>query len=249
MNTTKLLYLDDFSLTTCQAHVIALLNENERMAVVLDQTVFYPQGGGQPCDQGEIKTAQTTFAVQDVRLVDGIVKHFGYFSSGAPFAIGETVTCTIDSARRTLNSRVHSAGHVIDKALFELNFEWEPGKSYHFPNGPYVEYSGGLHNVDVEKLKTDIEHLCAKWATEGLPVKSKAVDKAAILTDKQLMRRCKFLANLPENKPIYVIAYGENFASPCSGTHVLNVSEIGNIIIRKIKEADGGVRISYDVPR
>ena len=183
-----------------------------------------------------------------MRLVDGIVKHFGIFT-GTPFTIGETVTCSIDSARRTLHSRIHSAGHVLDKALFELGFNWQPGKSYHFPNGPYVEYTGSLNEIDIEKLKKDIENLCTNWATNGFAVTSKALDKKTVLADEQLMRRCAFLANLPENKPIYVISYGDNFSSPCSGTHVTNVSEIGPITIRKIKEADGIIRVSYDVTR
>ena len=248
MNRTKLLYLNDFALLTCQSCVVAVLKENDRDVIILDQTVFYPQGGGQPYDQGIIKNDITVFNVQEVRFVDGIVKHTGVFT-GAPFTVGQTVTCSIDAARRLLNSRMHSAGHVIDKALFELGFNWLPGKSYHFPNGPYVEYTGSLNEIDIEKLKKDIENLCAQWATNGLAVTSKALNKKTVLADEQLMRRCAFLANLPENKPIYVISYGDNFSSPCSGTHVTNVSEIGPITIRKIKEADGIIRVSYDVTR
>jgi len=246
MNKTKLLYLDDFALLTCQSRVVAVLKENDRDVIILDQTVFYPQGGGQPYDQGIIKNDITVFNVQEVRFADGIVKHIGVFT-GMPFMAGQTVTCSIDAVRRLLNSRMHSAGHVIDKALFELGFNWLPGKSYHFPNGPYVEYVGSLHNIDIEKLKTDIEQLCVAWATDGLLVTARVMDKEKVLSDEQLKRRCVFIVDLPDDTPIHVISYGDNFASPCSGTHVKNVSEIGTIIIRKIKAIDSGIRISYEL--
>ena len=243
---TKKLYLDDFTKDSCQARVINVFRENDRDVVVLDQTIFYPQGGGQPCDWGTIQNNQTIFNVNDVRLIDGIVKHFGIFSSAA-FEIGQEVCCVLDKERRKLHSRLHSAGHVLDKALYELGLNWLPGKSYHFPNGPYVEYSGSLHNVDIDKLKNDIENLCNLWIADGMVVTSHAIDKKTVLANEQLIRRCAFLVNLPENKPIYVIGYGDNFSSPCSGTHVTNVSEVGQIVIRKIKECDGIIRISYDI--
>ncbi len=248
MEKTKLLYLNNFKQYICDAHVLEITQDQNNWVVVLDQTVFYPQGGGQPCDQGTITGKNSVFIVTDVRLLDGIARHKGTFN-GQPFDVGEPVTCQIDQVRRILDSRIHSAGHVIDKALFELGYTWAPGKSYHFPNGPYVEYHGSLAGIDVAKLKADIEQLCMKWCTQGLAVVAHVADKKQALQDEQLKRRCPFIADLPEEKPIYVISYGNNFASPCSGTHVADVSEIGSITIRKIKESDGVVRISYDVKR
>lgn len=245
---TVLLYLDDFKRVTCDARVVAIAKENDRDVVILDQTIFYPQGGGQPYDQGVIKGNDSLFTVQEVRAVDGQVKHIGLFT-GTPCAVGQMVACTIDRDRRMLNTRIHAAGHVIDRALFELGFQWLPGKSYHFPNGPYVEYAASLRDVSVEKLKADIERLCAAWAAQGLAVTARVLSKKDVLSNEQLNRRSTFVVNVPDETPIYVVAYGDNFASPCSGTHVDNVSEIGPITIRKIKETDGGVRISYDVTR
>lgn len=248
MNKTVLLYLNDFKRLSCDARVLAVAQDHDRALVELDQTIFYPQGGGQPCDIGTITNQDTTFTVVDVRLVDGVVKHCGSFS-GQPFSVGQQVTCMIDSARRLLNSRIHSAGHVIDKALFELGYAWMPGKSYHFPNGPYIEYSGSLNGVDVVTLIADIERLCASWCTNGLVVTSRVLGKQQVLSDELLKRRCQFVATLPDDKPIYVISYGDNFYSPCSGTHVTDVAEIKNITIRKIKESDGIIRVAYDVAK
>ena len=233
MKPTLLLYLEDFKLLDCKAKIVEVSSD----CVVLDQTVFYPQGGGQPCDTGTIEN-NSMFTVSDVRLVDGVVKHFGTFT-GEFFKPGEEVKCNVNANRRILNSRVHSAGHLIDKALAELGITWAPGKSYHFPQGPYVEYVGSLAGLDKEKLKTDIEQICNNWIKDGIDVKSKA------MTREELMRRSQFVPdNIPQNKPIRVVFLGE-FSSPCGGTHVLNISEIKGITIRKIKESEGVIRVSY----
>lgn len=233
MSSTKLLYLDDFKLFHSNAKVLDATLD----CVILDQTIFYPQGGGQPCDTGTIKN-KSIFTVTDVRLVEGEVKHFGSFT-GEPFKVGEEVKCNVNEERRILNSRIHSAGHLIDRALVELGINWTPGKSFHFPQGPYVEYIGSLAGLDKEKLKKDIEEVCNNWIKEGLEVKSQS------MTREELSRRAQFVPDyIPKNKPIRVIFLGE-FNSPCGGTHVFNISEIKSITIRKIKESDGIIRVSY----
>ncbi len=101
----------------------------------MDGTIFYPQGGGQPYDQGVIESAKGKFLVEEVRFVDGIVKHIGMFERGS-FEKGDEVTCHVDKARRDLHSRLHSAGHIVDMGMTELGLGWIPGKGYHFPDGP-----------------------------------------------------------------------------------------------------------------
>ncbi len=140
MKPTSLTYLEDMSLLALEAEVLAVEEEEGKTVVVLDQTIFYPQGGGQPFDQGFIRSASAVFKVEEVRFVDGIVKHVGMFEQGN-FSAGETVQCEVDAERRLLHARLHSAGHVVDLALLEFpNIHWKPGKGYHFPQGPYVEY-------------------------------------------------------------------------------------------------------------
>ena len=165
MQQTKLLYLEDFNLFVTEARVLEVIQENAKDIVLLDQTIFYPQGGGQPYDTGVIENASGKFSVEEVRFVEGIVKHVGKFESGN-FSVGEIVKCVIDEARRALYSRIHSAGHVVDMAITALNLNWVPGKGYHFPEGPYVEYAGSLDGLDREKLKIDIENLCMKFIGE-----------------------------------------------------------------------------------
>lgn len=242
MNPTKLLYLEQLDLLNATARVQAVLHENGRDYVVLDQTCFYPQGGGQPYDQGKITSPNSVFEVREVRFVDGIVKHIGGCANGN-FAANEEILCSVDPVRRMLHSRLHSAGHVVDMAVAEQGLSWKPGKGYHFPEGPYVEYAGSLEGINNEHLKKDIEASCNRAIANGLPTTLQFMDQEA------MRRVCRFVPeNLPKGKPGRVVLFGD-FGVPCGGTHVANLSLLKQMVIRKIKQEKQTVRIGYDVTR
>ncbi len=239
--TTDLLYLRDFLLLECEAKIIAIHPENGRDAVTLDQTVFYPQGGGQPYDTGVIESPAAKFIVEEVRFADGVAHHFGKFSEGR-FAPNETVRCLVDKDRRLFHNRIHSAGHLVDFAVAELNLGWIPGKGYHFPQGPYVEYGGNLDAADREKLKGDIERIARGAIENGKEVTARFMEKEAMASV------CRFVPeNIPAGKPGRVVMFGNDFGVPCGGTHVKNLSEIRGLSIRKIKQEGENIRIGYDV--
>ncbi len=240
MQITHLLYLEDFTLLSSPASVIDILEENGKTIVLLDKTIFYPQGGGQPYDKGIIESSSGKFLVEEVRFVDGIVKHIGKFEHGT-FKKGDVVTCIVDKERRELNSRLHSAGHVVDMAVAALKYDWIPGKGYHFADGPYVEYTGTLLVEDKEKIKNAIETACAQFVSEGKMTKLLFMDK------EEMKKVCRFVPDyLPTNKPSRVVMYGD-FGVPCGGTHVSNVRDIGTIAIRKIRTDGQTVRVSYEI--
>ncbi|MFA7286556.1 MAG: alanine--tRNA ligase-related protein [Patescibacteria group bacterium] len=242
MDSTKLLYLEDFNLYAGTATVLGIIDEEERKVIYLNQTIFYPQGGGQPYDQGIIENASGKFLVEEVRFVEGIVRHVGSFESG-DFKEGEIVQCSIDKTRRVLNSRLHSAGHVVDMAVSALKLNWVPGKGYHFPNGPYVEYEASLEGLDKEKLRTSIEDSCNNFVAENRTTKLLFIPK------EKMHEVCHHVPDyLPEGKPARVVMYGD-FGVPCGGTHVSNLLSIGHIVIRKIKSQGDTTRVSYDVDR
>lgn len=242
MQTTHLLYLEDFTLLRSPAMVVDVLEENCKTVVLLDKTIFYPQGGGQPFDTGVIENPSGKFLVEEVRFVDGIVKHVGRFEQGG-FKKGDAVTCCVDKGRRELNSRLHSAGHVVDMAVAALKYDWTPGKGYHFPDGPYVEYTGNLKPEDKEKIKNAIESTCAQFINEGRTTKLLFMDKDA------MKKVCRFVPDyLPANKPSRVVMYGD-FGVPCGGTHVSNVHDIGSITIRKIRTDGQTIRVSYQIEK
>lgn len=240
---TRLLYLEDFVLLHSEANVIDITEEDGRTTVILDQTIFYPQGGGQPYDQGVIESASATFLVEEVRFANGNVKHMGAFEKGL-FAVGDMVQCSVDADRRMLNARIHSAGHLVDKAIDELKLNWTPGKGYHFPNGPYDEYVGSLEGQDKEKIKSDIEGLCNQYVRKG------GKTEVVFMTKEEMLKSCRYTPDFPEEKgELARIVIHDGFYMPCGGTPVADVSEIGAMTIRKIKQEGDRIRVGYDVER
>lgn len=230
------------NLLTLQAKVVNLLQDAGKSIIILDQTVFYPQGGGQPYDQGTIVGPLGRFSVEEVRFVDGMVKHIGTIVLGT-FSPGEIVQCTVDKDRRTLHSRIHSAGHVVDMAVHALHLSWVPGKGYHFPQGPYIEYEGRLEGADKERLKNEIEPWCNRFIEENRKTIVHFMEK------EQMAKVCHFVPEyLPEGKPARVVMYGD-FGVPCGGTHVGQLGEIRRMTIRKIKPEGSTLRVSYEVEK
>lgn len=238
--TTKLLYLEQMNQYTCEAQVVEVKDEDGKTVVILDQTIFYPQGGGQPYDIGTISNSDKKFLVEEVRFVDGIVKHIGKFKNEI-FKAGEVVTCSVDIERRQLHTHLHSGGHLVDMGLKQLGITWRPGKGYHFPNGPYVEYAGSLEGVDVEKLKTDLENACNEIVQKGIAT------TVLFMPKEKMSSVCTFVPDyIPANKPARVVMYGD-FGIPCGGTHVSNLKDIGKMTIRKIKQDGENIRVSYSI--
>jgi Ser-tRNA(Ala) deacylase AlaX len=238
MGQTELVYLSEMNLLTLEAEV-ERVEPGERISIILDRTVFYPQGGGQPADTGRIDLPEGAFVVEDVRWIDGEVRHFGVMERGGIHA-GARVRLSIDRERRELNTRLHSGGHVVDMAVHRLGLGWVPGKGYHFPQGPYVEYHGHLQR-DREELMELIE------GESGSLVEADYATEMRFVEVDELPALCRFVPpNLPSGKPVRVVLY-HDFGVACGGTHVSTLGEIGRIQIRKIKARGDQVRVSYAI--
>ncbi|MDP9249051.1 MAG: alanine--tRNA ligase-related protein [bacterium] len=239
---TNLLYLEDFSKLNCEAHVIDITEENGLTIIKLDQTIFYPQGGGQPYDQGVIESGLNLFKVQEVRMVDNLVKHIGIFEKGK-FNMGDEVRCKVDIIRRELNNRIHSAGHIIDATLEHMGINWVPGRGYHFPESPFVEYAGNLEGIDVVDIQKKLEEECNQMINKALET------KIVFMNQDEMRTKFKFEPKaLPDGQLARIIYFGD-FGIPCGGTHVISTDIIGNMIIKKIKQHKDIIRIAYDVAR
>jgi len=240
MNPTTLTYLEDMNLLSLEAEVLAVEEDEGKTTIVLNRTIFYPQGGGQPFDQGYIRSASETFKVEEVRFVDGLVRHIGMFEHGS-FKAGDTVQCEVDAETRLLHARLHSAGHVVDLALLEFpHIHWKPGKGYHFPQGPYVEYAGEIEEAgDIEVFKKELEDKANEIVKRADTVSIRFMPKEEMYTV------CHSVPDyLPEGKPARVVMYG-SAGIPCGGTHVSNLGTIGPITIRKVKKEKDAIRVSY----
>jgi len=239
---TKLLYLENMHDLEADAYVEHVDQQEGRTIVYLDQTILYPQGGGQPYDTGVIQNEDTKFIVEEVRFIDGEVLHIGHFEgSSRSLMQGEDVHIVVDAERRKLNARLHSAGHLVDMAVSQFSPEWVPAKGYHFPDSPYVEYEGQLDAQNQDELASRIEKLANGYIKQDLQVSCRFVER------DELERLCRHVpANLPTNKPIRVVQF-KNFAVPCGGTHVKRLGDINVLSITKLKMKGGNVRVGYNI--
>lgn len=242
MEPTRLLYMEDMGATSGTATVQEVVDLEGKTIVFLDQTLFYAQGGGQPYDKGAITTDTASFEVEEVRYMDGLIKHIGHFTSGR-FNSGDVVQLHVEPVRRALHRRLHSGGHVVDLALKRLGITWVPGKGYHFPDGPYVEYAGSLEGMDRDALPTQIEKTCNEIIAENITTRIEFVD-----ADELQKRGFEVPPTLAPGKPLRIVYYGD-FGVPCGGTHVAELSAIRHMMIRKVKPEGSNIRVAYDVER
>ncbi len=237
---TKLLYLEDFDVLTCTATVVEVFVRDSKMVIVLDQTCFYPRGGGQDWDTGRITTPSAEFKVEEVRLDEsGTVQHSGEFVRGV-FTVDDYIACTVDKQRRKDNTRLHSAGHLLDMAVESLALPWIPGKGAHYPHMSFVEYASQQPVDDAiqVKLQEKIDQLQL----------NNYENKILFMPVGQMHEYCRHVPeNIPANKPARIVLYNDTFGIPCGGTHVRSVSGIGKVFIRKIKAKKGTIKVSYSV--
>ncbi|MEJ5060892.1 MULTISPECIES: alanyl-tRNA editing protein [unclassified Pseudomonas] len=179
-------------------------------AVVLRATLFHPQGGGQPCDTGWIGESQVTRVVQDP---DRII-HF----VDRPVKVGMT-QIRIDEQRRRLNTRMHSAGHLIGHFVQAVG--WMPIKAHHWPGEGRVQFKPveSAQDVDIPTIQHGIE----LWITHDLPR----------------------LTSLREGAR--EIGFGELPAYGCGGTHVRSLKDLGTVTIESVSQKKGTLSVHYHV--
>jgi Ser-tRNA(Ala) deacylase AlaX len=210
--------------------------DDGRNAIMLDATIFYPQGGGQPCDIGFIKSEQAVFKVTDVRMdKEGNVLHIGSFEQGV-LNQGDKVNLEIDQDRRVKNAKMHTAGHLLDCAVSKLGLPLVGTKGYHFPDGPNVEYKGVIDNPDevMQKIQAAIDELVARDINVVIQE----------LTYEEAQSKGLFV---PQGKQGRIISFEGFNGCGCGGTHVPSTGKLGKIVIRKIKTKSGITKISYEV--
>jgi len=234
-------YLKDSYLKKLGTSVSNVWEESGRFCIVLEDTVFYPEGGGQPCDQGTIRSGSGTLHVDEVKLVDERIIHFGRIEG----TIGkdDEVQCEIDWDRRYRNMIIHTAGHLIDEALYVLNLSPDiilPVKASHSKRA-YVEYTKvkGTLPKDLEKT---LSNKVAELREENLSIDVEFVSKDTI-EDKARWIPPK----LPENKPLRVVSFGDNKGIPDGGTLLKNTAELPPVKIEDIDVEGGKVVVKYSV--
>ena len=229
INMTNLVYLSNSGVYKSEAKVLETGEINGQNFIVLNQTIFYVQGGGQPSDIGKIYNFNGVFTVNKVILNDQNVYHLGRYESGE-IGIEQVVNLEINVEKRILHSRLHSAGHIIDLAMQKLYPKMISGKGYHYPEGAYVEYSYSEENTE---MATEIDSQEIEAETK------KIID---LNLDISFKIENELHSSGKPNRIMQIPGFKDCF---CGGTHVSKLGQIGRITIRKITMKKGLARVSY----
>ena len=226
---TKILYMDDMEGNYIK-EFDAIVTRKKSDYVALDQTAFYPLGGGQPSDTGCLEWDDNKVRVKDVIKKGDTVKHI---LDGEKPPVGTKVHGTIDWEKRYGHMKMHTAQHILSGIIFDKFNARTVGNQIH------ADYS----RVDFDKVRfTDddlklIENKFNEIVGKNLPVKIYEEDRASL--EKRVDQQRAHLDLLPKFITKLRIVEIEGFdICPCAGTHVRNTSEIPKI--DKIKRETKG---------
>lgn len=225
---TKQIYYQDPYLKELECEVLLVENKINLTDVVLDQTIFYPEGGGQPSDQGRLGEVKVEF----VRMTDGEIVH----QVKGDLGVGDKVKAILNWDKRYKNMKVHTAGHLVHDVLMSVSDGLVPAKGGHGKKA-FLEYEGEL-DLSKEELEQRVNGVLEK----DLNVVTKEASY------EELEKDCQFMpGNLPKDKPLRMIKIGDFPAMPDGGVHVKSTREIGRVVIISVSSQKGKVNIRYGV--
>ena len=233
----------------CEAKVLSILNSSgekvekikkgEKGEIILDQTVFYAESGGQVGDQGKIITDNATLFVNDTQKYEGLFSHSVETKSGEIKA-GEKVSCIVDLFKRNRTKHHHSVTHLMHSALrkvFGESLQQAGSEVNHERTRFDFTLDRGAKPEEIKK----IESMVNTWIQKKLPVEIKEMSfNDAIKTGALAFFGDKY----GDHVRVIKMGNGKDLASVelCGGTHVKNTGEIGGFKIIKESSIAAGTR-------
>jgi alanyl-tRNA synthetase len=243
---TYRMFYDEPEMTEFEAKIIDITDH----FLILDKTLFYPEGGGQPEDTGYITSSSGVKVKMDhARLVGDVVLHT--VSDASPFRVGEKVMGEIDAGRRMSHARHHTATHILLSAIKNTlgNHIWQEG-AQKGENRSRLDVSH-YKRIDIDE-QNEIEREANKLVMEDLPVEIAWVDRNEA---EQTYGFVLYQGGVPPGETIRVVKVGTDVQA-CAGTHMTRTGKVGPIRIIKTEGIQDGVQrfefaagiaaISYD---
>ena len=211
------------------------INAGQEAVVVLDQTPFYAESGGQVGDKGELKGANFSFAVEDTQKYGQAIGHIGKLAAGS-LKVGDAVQADVDEARRARIRLNHSATHLMHAALRQVL-------------GTHVSQKGSLVNDKVlrfdfshnEAMKPEeiraVEDLVNAQIRRNLPIETNIMDLEAAKAKGAMA-----LFGEKYDERVRVLSMGEFSTELCGGTHASRTGDIGLFRIISESGTAAGVR-------
>ncbi|MDD3350466.1 MAG: alanyl-tRNA editing protein [Eubacteriales bacterium] len=249
MEKTRKLYQDQVYATECDSRILALEEVGEATSVILDQTIFFAEGGGQPCDLGDFVCPQTGAVLASLSHVtenEGIVSHQIAGPLTHKLSVGDMISSRLDWPRRFLNMQRHCGEHILSAAFYELfggvNRGFHMGEDYMTidialeENPDFTEFTDEMiasaelraNKMIWDNLAVSVRHYNTKEETEGIPMRK------ALAIEEDITLVCVG----DENNAAGCVA--------CCGTHPKQTGAVGLIKIYRYDSYKGMTRITFD---
>lgn len=230
---TKALYLEDSYLKECDTTVVSV---KDGKYIVLDQTIFYPKGGGQPSDTGKIMKGDETYDVVYVGKFSGEISHE---VDRAGLRQGDRIHCVLNWERRYKLMRSHTAAHLFASLLCEGTGALITGNQLEEEK---VRFDFGLEKYDREILNNYLDR-ANELLTEDIPVKSYWLPKEEALKIPGVVKMARALPpDIPNLRIIEIVGVDKQADG---GTHVRNLKEVGQIQLLKTENKGKNNRRVY----
>ena len=220
---TKLIYLTDAYVAETQATIAQVETKEKQAQIILDATIFYPQGGGQPADTGLITGPNGSMQVTHVSYNGGLVLHKG--SITGKLQAGDSVTLSIDWDRRHTHMKLHTAGHIIDQAIkncttnnFGIDGDHGIGKHAR------ITLQQPISTALLAQIETEANAIIAR----NLPITAEMI-AATEITERNIVLQFA----LPTNKDLRIVTIGKYAPMPDGGTHLRSTGECPTITIQQ----------------
>ncbi len=230
---TEELFRDDAMLPACEATITAV----DERGVQLDRTVFYPQGGGQAGDRGELRLADgRVLLIADTRKGPAVGEILHLPAAGqeallAELRVGDGVQAVIDAARRQRHMRFHTATHLLC-ALVPHPVD---GCSI---TADYARLDFHMNDpLDKEALTAGI----ARLVGGAHPVRHRWISEEELDANPQLVRSMSVQPPRGLGRVRVLEIEGVDL-QPCGGTHVSNTAEVGAVVVTKIEKKSAMTR-------
>lgn len=234
---TQLLYHEHPYEKKFEATIISI-NGNE---IILDKTLFYPEGGGQPTDTGTIRLKENIFNVIKVSKKDGQIIHTVDKIGLNP---GNNVECELDWERRYQHMRMHTAQHLVSAIVLDDYGANTAGNQINWPTS----------RIDFEFKPTEeqLHHITRRFnelIENKIEVRSYSVPREMVPHEVKEPKRLTLFNRIPE--AVTTIRIAEIVGvdkNPCGGVQVHNTKEIGHIHIEKTENVGKGkTRLIYSL--
>ncbi|MCR3759937.1 alanyl-tRNA editing protein [Clostridium felsineum] len=222
---THKLFYDDSYICESEGKIVSVIEKDGKFEIVLDETSFYPEGGGQPCDLGTINDIPVEYVYEK----GDVIYHVMSIKPN-----GDTAKCKVDFLRRQDNIQQHTGEHLLSAAFFKLYNGVNCG--FHMGDD-YLTIDIDMEEVTPDMIKK-IEDEANKYVYANVETKTYFMSKPE--AEKLPLRK----AIKAEGK-IRIVQLGDVDYSACCGTHVVRTGEVGIIKILKTEKHKGMTRVYF----